>query len=222
MKPWPPLLTLQHSAPRCWGSFPTVTNVSDPQSNWSRCTHFTPEHQTIGLLMVHLVVVKTHRIRPIGAIPTKMTHMSTTETSSACIPTSSVMGPPTLGTMALALMASQTWIPSPRPLYLPHWNLNLLWLPVSEVLQINLMLSTSRNHMILGLALWETHKLHDVIPPHVMIPYLLYLLVRWVLRNHQSSLPRLCSDLCHCFSHLVKVLKLLHQLLHLQLVKTHP
>ena len=112
-----------------------------------------------------------------GGNPCRNDPLTTTETSFFYHPTASLMGPPTLGTTSRALMASQLWIISLGPLCLAHFNQNLLWLPLHEVLQINLLLSSSSYHVLQSRIRWKANKLMKIVSQHIMVLCFLHFLV---------------------------------------------
>nr|KAJ0221582.1 hypothetical protein LSAT_V11C200052380 [Lactuca sativa] len=136
----------------------------------------------------------------LATIPAEMTSPTALEAArltTATTPTHAPMRPATLSTPTAVLMFPRSRIQSLGPFARTHSYLNLIRLPLPDLLQINLPFSSPRNHIFQRLTVGSAHELPDVIPQHLMISGLLHLLIRDILRYKKSPLPELGGDLRH-------------------------
>ena len=91
----------------------------------------------------------------------------------------------------------------------------LLRLPLGTKVQLYFPFVGLLYHLIQGFSPCEAHKLPDIIPQHGMISCPPHVLIGSVLWDQQCSFPKLGGDLRHSLGGLLKVMKLPHKALHL-------
>ena len=146
---------------------------------------------------------------------TSPTALETARLTTATTPARAPVRPAILPAPTVVMIIPRSRIRSLGPFARTCSYLNLIWLPLPDLLQINFPLSSPRNHIFQRLTAGSAHELPDVIPQHLMVSGLLHLLIRDILRYKKSPLPELGDDLRHSLSGLRQILKLPCQLLHL-------
>lgn len=106
-------LQLKCLAPYHWSLHSTLKTINNLQCRYRRCPHYsTCQSRRVGLLVAHLVVVKTNRNRSPRTITTDMTNPSVLVIDYTSRSTHSKVRFPTLSTTTLARLASSSWIKS--------------------------------------------------------------------------------------------------------------
>ena len=123
-----------------------------------------------------------------GTIPAKMTSPTALEAARLTTATTPACTPVRPATLAVLIT------PRSRIRSLGHFArtcgyLNLIRLPLPDLLQINFPLSGPRNHIFQRLTARSAHELPDVILQHLMVSGLLHLLIRDILRYKKIPLP---------------------------------